>query len=126
VMANNLNRLSHLLDRKAYLNTAKAMLLVTSESVLTYPSGHANWLNLALSLNQSQYEIAIAGDNAIQLSGEMQKSYLPNCIFCPGNSEKLPLLYNRITMGKTKIYVCENQSCRLPTEQVDEALKLII
>ncbi|WP_372772926.1 thioredoxin domain-containing protein [Mangrovibacterium sp.] len=125
VMANNLNRLGHLLDKRHYQITAKAMMMVVSESLLHYPSGHANWLNLALSLSAHQYEIAIAGSDALKLALELQLHYLPNCMFCPGKEETLPLLHNRITAGKTRIFVCENSSCKLPVDSVQEALKLI-
>ncbi|WP_163707353.1 thioredoxin domain-containing protein [Mangrovibacterium lignilyticum] len=125
VMANNLNRLGHLLGNRAFQNTAKAMLLVVSDNILNYPSGHANWMNLALSLAKHQYEIAIAGENALKLTLELQQNYLPDCLFCPGTNEQLPLLQNRLQAGKTKIYVCENSSCKLPVDTVEETLKLI-
>jgi uncharacterized protein YyaL (SSP411 family) len=125
VMANNLVRLGHLLDNHRYPITARAMLLVVSDSVMNYPSAHANWMNLALSFAKELYEIAITGKEAISVAREMQQYYLPNCIFCPGNSEQLHLLYNRIIPGTTKIYVCENQSCKLPVESIPEAMRLI-
>jgi len=125
VMANNLVRLGHLLDNHSYPITAKAMLLVVSDSVINYPSGHANWMNLALNFAKEFYYVAITGEQAVQLSREMQQHYLPNCVFCPGNSEQLQLLYNRVTPGQNRIFVCENQSCKLPVGSVSEALRLI-
>ena len=125
VMANNLNRLGRLLNRKNYPITAQAMLLVVSDSVLTYPTGHANWLNLALEQEKPHYEVAISGAEALGLALELQRNYLPNCLICPGNSEALPLLQNRLVAGKTRIYVCEDNSCKLPVDTVSEALHLI-
>ncbi|RKD90975.1 thioredoxin domain-containing protein [Mangrovibacterium diazotrophicum] len=125
VMANNLNRLGRLINRKNYPITAQAMLLVVSDSVLTYPSGHANWLNVAIDQEMPHYEVAIAGPEALGFATELHSTYLPNCVICPGNSESLPLLLNRIQPGKTRIFVCENNSCKLPVDTVSEALKLI-
>lgn len=125
IMAYNLVRLGHLLDNHRYPITARAMLLVVSDGVVNYPSGHANWMNLALSFAKEFYEVAITGEEAVTLAREMQQQYLPNCIFCPGNTEQLQLLYNRISPGVNKIYVCEDQSCKLPVGTVSEALRLI-
>ena len=126
IMGNNLLRLGYLLNKKSYPITAKAMMLVVSESLLNYPSGHANWLKLALSQLTPFYEIAVTGTDALKMALEMQQNYLPNCLFCPGNSEQLPLLQNRLVPGKTRIYVCEDYTCKLPVDHVDEALKLIV
>lgn len=125
VMGNNLFRLGNLQARRDMMNTSKAMLMVMGENMLTYPSGHANWLNLAISQNDPFFEVAVTGDKALELALELQQNYLPNTVLCPGKNEALPLLRNRVEAGKTRIFVCENQSCKLPVESADEALKLL-
>ena len=125
VMAGNLVRLGHLLERNDYLQTAMKMLAKMSESCLESPLGHSNWLNVALSFANEQFEIAIAGPEAISLGKEVQAHYLPNCLFCPGETSSLPLLRDRIKPGETLIYVCKNQTCLLPVKTPEEALKLI-
>jgi len=125
VMAGNLVRLGHLLEQNDYLQTAMKMLSIMSENCLQYPSGHSGWLNVALSFANEQFEIAIAGPEAISMGKEMQARYLPNCLFCPGETSSLPLLKDRIKPGETLIYVCKNQTCLLPVKTPEEALKLI-
>ena len=126
VMAKNLFRLSYLLDRPDYLETARKMLNVVSGSMADYPSGYSNWSLLMLNLTGNHFEVAIVGENAISLLNEFQKNYLPHVIFCTGKAENdLPLLKGRHVSGKTLIYICQNNSCLLPVETVAEALEII-
>jgi len=126
VMAKNLFRLSYLLDQPDYLKTAKEMLDLISGNMADYPSGYSNWSQLMLDLTGNHFEAAIVGENAIKMLKELQKHYLPNVIFCAGITEnELPMLKNRFVSGKTLIYICQNNSCQLPVESVEQAMVLI-
>lgn len=126
VMAKNLFRLSHLLDKPKYRETAQKMLETISGNISEYPSGYSNWCQLLLNLAGSHYEIAIVGAEATKRLQKMQKYYLPQVVFCAGATEnELPLLQNRLVAGKTLIYVCQDNSCMLPVETVVEALELL-
>lgn len=126
VMAKNLFRLSYLLENADYLKISRKMLDVVGANMIDYPSGYSNWSQLLLNLTASHYEIAIVGPNALSLLKELQKNYLPQVVFCAGTSENdLPLLKNRFVPGKTLIYICQDNSCQLPFQTVEEALQLI-
>lgn len=126
VMAKNLFRLSYLCERSDFLQNARKMLGLVSGNMAEYPSGCSNWSLLMLDLTENHYEIAIIGENAFKLLSELQKYYLPNVIFCAGTIENgVPLLQNRWVVAKTLIYICQNSTCKLPVETVEEALKLI-
>jgi uncharacterized protein len=126
VIAKNLFRLSYLLDRPDYLKTAQQMINLVSGNMTDYPSGYSNWSQLMLNLTGNHFEVAIAGENAISLLNKLQKNYLPHVIFCAGTTEnRLPLLKSRHVSGKTLIYICQNNSCQLPVETVDEAIELV-
>jgi uncharacterized protein len=126
VMAKNLFRLSYLLDRPEYLKTAQQMLNLVNGNMAEYPSGYSNWSQLMLNLTGNHFEVAIVGENAINLLNELQKNYLPHVIFCAGTTENdLSLLRNRQISEKTLIYICQNNSCQLPVETVEEALAII-
>jgi uncharacterized protein len=126
VMAKNLFRLSYLLDQPNYLKTAQKMLNLVTANMADYPSGYSNWSQLALDLTGDHFEVAIVGEKAISLLNELQKNYLPHVIFCAGITENnLPLLKSRFVSGKTLIYICQNNSCQLPVETVEEALAII-
>ena len=126
VMAKNLFRLSYLLDKTDYLKTAQQMLNLVNGNMSDYPSGYSNWSQLMFDMSGNHFEVAIVGENAINLLNELQKNYLPHVIFCAGTTKsELPLLKERFVPGKTLIYICQNNSCQLPVETVEEALKLI-
>jgi uncharacterized protein YyaL (SSP411 family) len=126
VMAKNLFRLSYLLDQPEYLNIARRMLDLISKNIADYPSGYSNWSQLMLNLTGNHFEVAIVGKDALYLIKELQKYYLPNVIFCTGTSEnELPMLKSRFVSGKTLIYICQNNTCQLPVETVEEALSAI-
>jgi uncharacterized protein YyaL (SSP411 family) len=126
VMARNQFRLSYLLDRPDYLNIAQKMLAQISRNMIEYPSGYSNWSQLLLDLTASHFEVVIIGERALEFLTEIEKNYLPNVIFCTGTTEdELPLMKNRYVSGKTLIYICQNKSCQLPVETVEEALTLI-
>lgn len=126
VMAKNLFRLSYLLDRPEYLKTSRKMLDLVSGNMADYPSGYSNWSQLMLDITGTHFEVAIVGENALNLLKGLQINYLPQVVFCAGTSENdLPLLANRFSKGKTPIYICQDNSCQLPVETVEEALTLI-
>jgi uncharacterized protein YyaL (SSP411 family) len=126
VMARNLLRLSHLLERSDYKNIAQNMLERMTGNISEYPSGYSNWAQLFLDFVGNHLEIVVVGENAKNTVAELQKLYLPNVIFCastiPG---ELPLLKDRYVSGKTLIYICQDNTCQLPVETVEEALELI-
>jgi hypothetical protein len=126
VMANNLFKLGHLLAESNYLETAEKMLLMMVSEFKTYPSGYSNWMQLMLNFTGEHYEVAVAGKQAFEKLQQLQKNYLPNCLFCAGtDANNLALLQNRMVEGKTLIYVCQNNACQLPVENINDALKLI-
>lgn len=126
VMANNLFRLGHLAGQTNYLKIAETMLSKLVEDFQNYPSGYSNWLQLGLNFTGNQFEVAVTGEKAIAKLHEIQRHYLPNALFCAGTgASDLPLLKDRLAVGKTLIYICQNQTCQLPVEAVSDALKLM-
>ncbi|WP_430973582.1 thioredoxin domain-containing protein [Sunxiuqinia rutila] len=127
VMANNLFRLGHFIGEQNYQKLAEGMLEKLVEDFKVYPSGYSNWMQLALSLTSKHYEVALVGQQALEKLKELQKHYLPHCLFCASTAASpLPLLKNRFSPSKTWLYVCQNSSCQLPSELVSETLKLLL
>ena len=127
IMAKNLFKLSHYFDNSNYSNTATRMLNNVKPEMATYGSGFSNWLDLMLNYSNPYFEVAIVGVNAMQRAKELNEHYLPNILVAnsPINAE-LPLIKDRFIEGSTFIYVCVNNSCKLPVSSVDEALKLML
>ncbi len=127
IMAKNLFKLSHYFDNSNYSNTATRMLNNVKPEMATYGSGFSNWLDLMLNYSNAYFEVAIVGANAMQRTQELNQHYIPNILIA--NSTKsgdLPLIKDRFLESETLIYVCVNNSCKLPVSSVDEALKLIL
>jgi uncharacterized protein YyaL (SSP411 family) len=126
IMARNLYLLSKLKDDKNYETKSKQMLKNIYGNIHTYGAGYSNWGQLLLEQVDSKREIVIVGEQALEIRKELAKHYLPNHLII--GSEKAsdsPMFKDRYRAGKTMIYVCENNTCQLPVETVEEALKLI-
>lgn len=123
-MAKSLNVLGHYFDNKAYLNMSETMLNNIQPYMSNYGSGYSNWGQLYLNQVFPFYEIAIVGDNAIEKSSELNRTYVANKLLIGSKkSSELPLLENKHVEGDTYIYVCVNKSCQLPVTEVSEAVK---
>lgn len=126
MMAKNLFVLSHHFDDESYRNTALQMLKNVQPEMEKYPSSFFNWWDLFLNYNTPYFEIVVAGADAIKLSQQLNSYYLPQKLLAGSTKESsLPLLQQRNISGKTFIYVCVNNACKLPVESVEEALKLL-
>jgi len=125
VFAHVLYRLGLLLEKTEYLTTAQKMLQLVLGDTIEHGAYYANWAQLLGRFVFSDIEIAVTGRNAVEKARELQRLYLPTAVVAGGALENLPLLKNRLVEGKTLIYVCENKSCNLPTEDVVRAIELL-
>ncbi len=125
-MAKNLLVLGLYFDDKAYLQKAKQMIINVQDDIHQNIRYYSNWGGVELQFIKPPTEVAILGQNFEQLRMKMDKHYLPNSIFMGGDQEgALPLLENKLVPDRTTIYVCQNKVCKLPTTNVEEALKQI-
>lgn len=123
-MARNLWALSKFYLDKKYEEMSLKMLHNITDELLHYGPGYSNWGLLLLEAIQPFHEIAIVGKNVDELFLSLQKHYHPNGIFALSKQpSSLPLLENRLVEGKTLIYVCRNNTCGLPAESTEDALK---
>ena len=126
IMAKNLFKLAHHFEHEHFLKTAMTMLNNVKPQIQEYAPGYSNWLDLMLNYAYPFYEIAIIGDDAFNKITEINSTYLPNKILAGNTKESnLPLLANRHVDNETLIYVCVNNTCKLPVSEVKNALSLI-
>lgn len=126
IMAKNLFKLAHHFEHEHFSKTAMTMLNNVKPQIQEYAPGYSNWLDLMLNYAFSFYEIAIVGDDAFNKISEINSTYLPNKILAGNTKESnLPLLSKRYVDNETLIYVCVNNTCRLPVSEVKKALSLI-
>ncbi|MES2514278.1 MAG: thioredoxin domain-containing protein [Bacteroidota bacterium] len=125
-MAINLYRLSIYFDEKNYRQISENLLKSIVKEIESYGPGYSNWALLLLQYLKPQTEVVIVGKSVNENLLALYKQSPPNVIFAlSDNKSDLPLLRNRYVEGQTLIYVCKNNSCLLPTQSVEEALKQI-
>ena len=83
-------------------------------------------MDLLSSYKSKYYEIVVVGKNANEKVKELNRTYLPNKLVAGGISESnSPLLERRYVEGETLIYVCVNNTCKLPVTEISTALESI-
>ena len=127
IMARDLFKLSHYFEDENYKNISKQMLHNTKQKFKQYGSSMSNWGLLMMCFIGPTYEVVICGKDAKKLLLDMQAEYLPNVIWASDtkDNEKLSILKDRFTKDKSQIYVCVNNACQLPVDNVEAALKII-
>lgn len=105
---------------KDYLASAEKMVRQILQSIAPYGSAYSNWSIYVLHLSYPFKEIVFAGDQAHKKRKEFFRSYKTNCIIAGSKiKSKMPLLKERVVENKTLIYVCENNACKLPVEEME-------
>ncbi|MDF1696318.1 MAG: thioredoxin domain-containing protein [Saprospiraceae bacterium] len=128
IMARNLFKLGTLMYDTEMVKVSKQMINNMNSQIFDneYPSYYSNWCQLIATMVKPPYEVAILGNEAVEKSNKMQRSYLPNSFFLGGATEEgLELLTDKLQEDRTMIYVCQNKVCKLPVEDADRALTLI-
>jgi uncharacterized protein YyaL (SSP411 family) len=125
VMAKNLYQLSIYFDNSYYEKVSKQMLTLLISNI-DYPSAYSNWLDLALNVSEQNKELAICGPNAKEANKIIQSSYTPNLIVAGAEKpSQLPFLKNRFMEEKNLFYICQNKTCKLPCETIEEVFSLL-
>jgi len=124
IMAKNLQKIGHFYENSYYLKVSRQMVQNVIPSIEKYTSAYSNWLDVYTNYSANFYEVAILGKNAEEKVKELNKVYIPNKIIAASTIKNtLPLLKNRYVEGETILYVCENNTCNLPTSKTKIALQ---
>ena len=127
-MARALHRLGTVLYNKEYLETATHMLqsMAPRFTATAQPHFFSNWCALYADQAFPYYEIAIVGPDYQKLRDELLGRYLPNTVLLGGAGEGgMELLKGKLQEGETFIYVCKQNVCKLPVQEVEAAVSLI-
>ena len=126
IIGNSLFKLGHYFYDKKMTQLSKQMLNNLKKEIIKTPFGYSNWFHLMTNFTQPYYEVAVVGEKANTVAKELFKNYLPNILISASNKEsELPLLDYKYLDGKTLIYVCVNGTCKLPLEDISEAINSI-
>ena len=125
-MAKNLFLLSKYFENTGFEEISQQMLKNVSEEMMQYPSGFSNWLDLLLNFKNDFFEVIIVGKDVSEKAKQINKHYLPNIIIAGSVDENnRPLFKNRFVDGETLIYVCKNNTCKLPIKDIKIAIELL-
>ena len=126
VMAQNLHWLGHLEYNTEYMEKSKNMAGFAIEDFKNYASGYASWGFVFLSESFPYFEVAVVGKDAKNVVNEMNSGYLVNTLLAGSTSQNdLALFKDRYFKDGTYIYVCKNNTCKLPVETVSKAFSLL-
>jgi len=126
MMAENLMDLSLLLDKPQWLEIAKSMVNKMDRVLNLGPQDAANWARLYGRLTYPTAEIAMIGDNPIELMHALHQYYLPNKVVVgkqAGQENSLALLEGREAInGQDTFFLCYNKACQLPVHSISELI----
>jgi uncharacterized protein len=121
VMAQNLFMMGHLLAAENHTVRAGLMLAKVADRVVKHPSGFAGWGRLMLWQNLPFYQLAVVGEKAVGFIKEITAKYFPDSVIAGSQRPSDRTLFrDRYVEGKTLIYKCVGNSCRLPVESPGE------
>ncbi|MEZ4922232.1 MAG: thioredoxin domain-containing protein [Crocinitomicaceae bacterium] len=121
VMAIALWKLGALYDNQDYKDKATQMVANVYADIHTYGPAYSNWSTLIMHMIEPYYEVAITGKDWESKVKELNGYYIPNKILMGGTEGNLPLLQGKFT-NETTIYVCVNKSCKMPVDNVSDAI----
>ena len=122
-MANALYDLGILLDKRDYKDMAKQCLANVYSDIASYGSAYSNWAILGLNVTNPYYEVAITGEAWQEKLREMNTHYIPNRLFMGAEKESDLAMLEGKFMDETTIFVCIEGACKMPTNNVTDALK---
>jgi uncharacterized protein YyaL (SSP411 family) len=118
--------LGHFYYRPEYLEKSVDMVRVLQDRFLQTPENYAGWGHLLLQQRQPYYEVAISGPQAKGMRAKMARNFLPDVLLVAADTKNdFPLFDSRFDAAATRIFVCQDHTCQLPVESVEEALSQI-
>ncbi len=126
-MALNLYYLYKFFNNISYREIAQNMLNSQRLNIYQYIRFYAKWGIVELFSSKPSIEIVITGSQYLACLNELIKEFRPGMLFAGCNSEsELPILKNRYVKDKTFIYICKNNTCKLPVETIDKAKNILM
>ncbi|MEX2564676.1 MAG: thioredoxin domain-containing protein, partial [Cyclobacteriaceae bacterium] len=127
VMADNLFLLGHVFYDPDLLKKSKEMVSTMLPIMAEDPPSYGRWSAVLMQTTHTFYEIAVVGENAGPMMSTLNSAHLPNTLIVGSKSESnLPLFKDRFLTGKSYIYVCQNNSCKLPESSADLVISKLI
>lgn len=121
VMAEVLTLLGHYFEEDKWVARASEMLLSIKFRLLSYPSAHAYWAQVALMHVVGVSTIITTGPSAAKFAETLRRKAGPFTIFAATiNDGTLPVFKQRIFKHESRIYVCKGNVCQAPVGKPEE------
>ncbi len=84
------------------------------------------WIQARLRDLNPPFEVAILGQEAVTMRNQLDLAFRPDVIFLGGTFEgSIPLLAYKLQENRTMIYVCQNKTCKFPTDDTEKAYEMM-
>lgn len=122
IMAQNFLRIGHLEYNTDYLKKAEAMGALITGDFESHAISYGAWGSLLLQQAYPFYEIVVVGSDAEKLMSEIHRKYIVNSIIVGSTVESdISLFKDRYNADDTFIYVCQDNTCKLPVNTTHDA-----
>lgn len=126
IMAHNLFKLGHVSGNSNWIERSKQMMLSRIGGFPDQFTALSNWGILGLNISNAFFEVAIIGSKSKEVLQEASRAYWPNALMVFSQEDsKISLFKDRFVEGKTLIYVCQNQACKLPVTRWEQAEEML-
>ncbi|WP_116772297.1 thioredoxin domain-containing protein [Maribacter litoralis] len=127
IMAQNFLKIGHLEYNTEFLSKAETMGSLVITDFENHAVSYGAWGSLLLQQAYPFYEVVVVGEHAEQSLKEMNKTFIANAILvgCPEESD-ISLFKDRFVNGETFIYVCQNNTCKLPVKTIEAGFQQMI
>lgn len=123
IVGQNLFILGHLTGNKSFLEKSNSMLSAIQPAIESDLDSFYEWGSLSMKTAYPYYEIAVVGKDARPKLLELAEQPLVNTLLVGSTVEsEMPLFKSRYVPGDTYIYVCRDNTCKLPVNSAAEAL----
>ncbi|WP_062058676.1 thioredoxin domain-containing protein [Aquimarina longa] len=124
IMGHNLKRLGIINYNPQFTKKSKLMLSSMMSYITDSAKDFSKWNMLQLHTVYPFYEIVIVGENAATIATTFNSYYIPNSIVVASTQKSaLPVFKDKYIEDETFIYICQEGSCKLPVQSIEEALK---
>ena len=126
-MANNIYRLSILLNIPEWKTRTGKMISSLNNLIVQHPVSFGGWAVLLVEIIDGTKEVVLIGGEPSVLAKQVLAEYIPHKIFVVSKTgkEQLPLLTGKTPIDKPLIYLCYEYSCLKPVAEVNQLLALM-
>ena len=123
-MIRNQLKLGHILYDTEALGSVDNALETLVPALVQDAANYSEWGSILANRVFPYFEIAVVGEDAVELAGELHSKYLANTLIVASKVDSdLPLFADRYFEDDTYIFVCQNNTCKLPVNSVNAALE---